>query len=384
MEFFLNMGADSPQYKVMSTLINDYAQQKGVTIKITQAGDDYEDQMKVRLASNNIPDLFSTHGWSLLRYSKFLSPLTGQSWAKSVNPALDSAMRDSNGDIYAFPGETDVTGILYNKDVLEQAGIDPKTVTTWDAFEAACKALAAKNLTPIYSSGKAQGPAGHIADYLAIDSFTAAELDQLKSGTFVPGPYTKLLQRVKTWQQNGWFNKDYSAASLDDMGRALADAKTGFEFMQTSVLGSALSYNPKANVGFIPLPPTTGSKQYLIGGEGVDSFGVSRTSTHQDLALGFLDFLAQQDNAAQLAQSTGSAPGLTTVKVDFGALNDSYETYVTPGTTEVKPYFDRVYLPSGMWNTLVATTDSVISGQGTVADAVDQMSRQFQTLYGQK
>ncbi len=384
MEFFLNMGADTPQYKVMNKLATDYAQQKGITIKVTQASNDYEDQMKVRLASNNIPDLFSTHGWSLLRYSKFLTPLTSQEWSKSVNPALDSAMRDSNGDIYAFPGETDVTGISYNKDVLAKVGIDPASITTWDAFDAAAKAVAAEGITPIFSSGKDQGPAGHIADYLAVDSFTDSQLTQLKDGTFVADPYAKMLERVKGWQQNGWFNKDYSAASLDDMGHALADGKAAFEFYQTAVLGSALSYNPKANVGFIPVPGNVGAKPYLVGGEGVDSFGVSKSSTHQELALGFLAYLADPAQAAQLAQSTGSAPGLTTVKVDFGALQGSYDTYVTSGSTTVKPYFDRVYLPNGMWNTMVATTDSVISGQGTVAAAVDQMSRQYQTLYGQK
>ncbi len=384
LEFFLNMGADTPQYKVMTELIDTYEQQKGVTINVTQASTDYEDQMKVRLAAGNVPDLFSTHGWSLLRYSKFLEPLTDQPWAKDVNPALDSAMRDADGNIFAFPGETDVAGLLYNADVLSGAGVDPSKVTTWDDFDAAAKAVADKGKTPIYSSGKSQGPAGHIADYLAIDAYTRPELDQLKAGTFVTEPYTGLLTRVETWRKNGWFNKDYTSASQDDMARALADGATGFEFMQTSVLSQALTYNPDAKIGFLPLPPTTGDKPYLVGGEGIDSFGVSKTSTHKQQALDFLTFLSQQDNAAKLAEATASAPGLKSVKVDFGPLASSFETYVTPGTTPVQAYFDRVYLPNGMWNTMVATTDSVISGQGSVNAAVDQMKRQFETLFGQQ
>ena len=72
------------------------------------------------------------------------------------------------------------------------------------------------------------------------------------------------------------------------------------------------------------------------------------------------------------------------VKVDFGKLTASYDKYVTSGSTPVKPYFDRVYLPNGSWNTMVATTDSVISGQSDVSGAVAQMKNQFGTLYGQK
>ncbi|MFD7500193.1 ABC transporter substrate-binding protein [Streptomyces sp. NPDC059850] len=383
-QFFLNMGNDTPQYKVMSKLVDAYEKQAGVTIKVTAESVNYEDQMKVRLASRNVPDLFSTHGWSLLRYSKFLMPLNSQPWAKDVNPSLNSAMRDSKGQIFAFPGETDVVGLSYNKDVLAKAGIDPSKITTWSAFDAAAKAVAEKGITPIVSSGKDQGPAGHIADYLAIDSYNSSELAKMKSGTFVSGPYTRLLERVKSWEKKGWFNKDYSSASQDDMARALAGGTAGFALMQNQVLTAARQYNPKAKLGFVPIPPTVGDKPYLVGGEGVDSFGVSKTSGHKKEVLGFLKFLAKPENAAALAEATGSAAGLTNVKTNFGSLAPSFHTYVTNRSVTLKPYFDRVYLPNGSWNTMVATTDSVISGQGTVGAAVNQMKRQYYALYGQK
>ncbi|MBT8159657.1 MULTISPECIES: ABC transporter substrate-binding protein [Arthrobacter] len=383
-QFFLNGGPDTPQYKEMTDLIAKFKAEKGITVNMTAASTDYEDQMKVKLASGDIPDVFTTHGWSLLRYSKFLEPLTNRSWASKVNPGLNSAMRDSDGNIYAFPGAFDTAGIAYNKDVLDKAGIDPATITTWDAFNNAAAAVAAKGSTPIFSSGKAQGPAGHIADYLAADTFTDSQLTQMKQGTFVDSAYAKVLDRVKSWQSKGWFNKDYSSASEDDMAHALANGTAAFEIYNNSILASARTYNPNANVGFIPLPPTNGSTPYLIGGEGVDSFGVSKTSKHKDDALAFLDFLAQPDNAAALAEANGAAAGLVNVKVDFGKLTSSFDKYVTSGSTPVKPYFDRVYLPNGSWNTMVATTDSVISGQSDVAGAVAQMKNQFATLYGQK
>ncbi len=47
------------------------------------------------------------------------------------------------------------------------------------------------------------------------------------------------------------------------------------------------------------------------------------------------------------------------------------------------PYFDRVHLPNGMWNTLVTTTDSVITGQSDVTKAVSQVEQDFTSLHGQ-
>lgn len=382
LEFFLNMGADSAQYQALSKIIDAYEGESGVSITATTGGDTYEDQMKVRLASGDIPDLFSTHGWSLLRYSEFLKPLTDETWAADVNPALDSAMRDADGNIFAFPGETDVAGILYNKDVLDQIGVDPASITSWEAFDSAAESLAAQGTVPIYISGKDQGSAGILADFLAADTFTEAEQTQMQEGTFVDSAYALMLDKVHGWQQNGWFNPDYSSASRDDMARALADGTTGFEIAQNAILSNAFTYNPDANLGFIPLPPTLSDEPYLVGGEGVDSFGVSKTSQNKEAALKFLDYLAQPENAAALAESTASAPGLLGIDVDYGNLTDSFTAYVVDGNVPVKPYFDRVFLPNGMWNTMVVTTDSVITGQATVDQAVDQVRTQFETLFG--
>lgn len=384
MQFFFNMGSDTPQYTAITKIIDRFEKKTGDKIQVTAESTNFENDMKVKLAAGNVPDLFSTHGWSLLRYSKFLEPLNDQAWSKKVNPALDSAMRNSKGQNFAFPGETDVAGILYNKDVLAKAGVDPASITTWSAFNSAAAKVVAQGHPAVYEAGKDQGPIGHVADYLAVDMYNAAQKKQMKDGTFVAAPLSQMLTQVQGWKQKGWFNKDYSSASQDDMAHALADGTTAFEFQGTSLLSQALTLKPKANIGFLPVPGTLSSKPYLIGGEGVDSFGVSKTSAHKDEALKFLRYLAEPANAAELAQATGSAPGLTDVKVDYGQLASSYAAYVTPHDVTVNPYFDRVYLPNGAWDTLVAVTDSIVTGQSTVSAATEQMARQYKTLYGQQ
>lgn len=384
MQFFLNMGPDTPSYKAFTEIADAFEKESGSKIEVTAEASNFENDMKVKLAANNIPDLFSTHGWSLLRYSQFLEPLNDQAWSKDVNPALDSAMRDDKGQIFAFPGETNVAGILYNKDVLDKIGVDPASITTWDAFNATAEKVVAQGQPAIFVAGKDQGPIGHIADHLAVDLYNDSQKQQMKDGTFVAEPMDEMLTIVQEWTKKGYFNKDYSSASQDDMAHALADGTTAFEFQGTSLLKRALAYKPDAHVGFIPLPSSSGGKPYLVGGEGNNSFGVSKASPHKEEALKFLAFMAKPENAAKLAEANGAAPGLTDVKVDFKGLAPSYAAYVTPGTTPIMPYFDRVYLPNGSWDTLVAVTDSIVTSQSSVADATAQMGRQYNTLYGQK
>jgi raffinose/stachyose/melibiose transport system substrate-binding protein len=355
-EMQTNFGSTDPSLKVLQKITDAYEKDNaGVKIDLVPSTDTYEDDIKVRLASNDIPDIWATHGWSLLRYSKFLEPLNDQAWAKNFNKALAPAMENSDGQFFALPIDTDVAGIVYNRTVLKDAGI-----------------------TPVSSSGKDSWFAGNITDFIGSGDFTQKELDGFKDGTFDEQGYTRILDHISTWQKNGWFNPDYSSATTDDLGRALAEGKTGFVFVQNYLVATALGFNPKADLGYMPIPSESG-QPFLVGGEG-RAYGVSKTSPNKKQALDYIAYLAEPDNLSQLASSIGGIPGLTDATSDLGVLQDSYDQFVKPGTLPLQPYFDRVYLPGGIWDTMVTTTDGVITGQMKPADAVKQMKSSYDSL----
>ena len=379
-EFQTSLGVDS---KLLATLteVTDAFEEANpdIDIDLVPSSTSYEADMKVRLAANNAPDILATHGWSLLRYSEFLAPLQDEAWAADFNPALDSAMKNDAGEFFAYPVDTDVAGLLYNADVLEAAGVSPDSITTWAEFEAAAAKVKATGVNPITVSGKDGGPAGNIADWIASGAYTEDQLAELEAGTFVDQPYSEMLTMVEGWREDGLFNPDYSSATSDDMARALADDQTAFVFSQNAVANNALQYNPDANLGFMPVPSMTTDMSYLIGGE-MNAFGISKDSAHLDDAKTYFAFLAEPDNASELAAAAGNLPGLTNATADLGALQGSFDEHVVTGDHPLMPYFDRVYLPNGMWNTMVTTTDSIITGQSSVDDAVSQMKNDFGSL----
>ncbi|WP_022885580.1 ABC transporter substrate-binding protein [Glaciibacter superstes] len=372
--------------KLMSTIEEVTArfeeENPDIDLKLVASSNNYEADIKVRLASGNIPDIFGTHGWSLQRYSEFLEPLQDEPWAKNFNPVLDSAMKNDTGEFFAFPVDTDVAGIIYNGDVLDAAGVDPAEITTWEAFEKAADAVKANGITPISVSGKAGGPSGNIADWLAAGAYDESQLAELEAGTFVDEPYSEVLTKIADWREAEYFNPDYSSATSDDMTRALSDGQAAFEFSQNSRVNDALQYNPDANIGFMPVPSMTTDAPYLIGGE-MNAYGISKTSKHLEDAKTFIAFLAEPENATALAEAAGNLPGMTNATADLGPLQESFDTYVGSGEYPLMPYFDRVYLPNGMWNTMVTTADSVITGQSDVDQAVGQMASDFKSLAAQ-
>ncbi|UNK70228.1 ABC transporter substrate-binding protein [Microbacterium sp. H1-D42] len=378
------MAADSPRFESLSALAKAYeADNPNVKIDVAPMGKDYEGDMKVRMASGDLPDIWATHGWSLLRYSEFLEPLQDQPWADKLNPVLDTTMKNDDGEFFALPLTTDVAGILYNKTVLKDLGVDPASLGTIDAFDDALAKAKAADIVPISSSGKDNWFAGDIADWLGSGSFNDEESDELADGTFVDSGFTAMFDKIEEWTKAGYFNPDFSAATSDDIATALGQGTTAFVMIQNNLVLSAQEFVPDAQLGFIPVPAVNGDPEYLIGGEGV-ALGVWKDSKNEEQALDFLDFLAQPDNIGKFAGDDGNPAGLTGVDVDLGDLSDSYAQFFTPGDVRMVPYFDRAYLPNGMWNTLITTTSGIITGQTTVDSAVSQTKADFGTLYGQK
>ena len=382
LEFQTGLGTSDPILTELTAITAAFEDKNpDAKIELVPMTNTYEADMKVRLASNDIPDIWATHGWSLLRYSEFLEPLNEQPWAENFNEALKPAMVNAEGEFFAFPAVTDVAGIFYNKTVLEDNGIDPATLTTWDAFDQAAAKLKVAGIIPISSSGKDSWFAGNVADFMASGAYTQDELDTMANGEFVPAGYATVLTEVQGWAESGYFNPDFSSATQDDIARNLAEGKTGFVFVQNYLASGVEGFNPDAKVGYFPVPSFDGDP-YLVGGEG-HAYGVSRTSTSKDVALDYLAFLAEPDNASALASAIGGIPGLTNATSDLGSLEESYQQFVAPGKFRIEPYFDRVYLPNGMWDTMVTTISSVITGQSDVAAAVKQVETQFSTLAGQ-
>jgi len=381
-EFMVWAGVDEALFKVLEELNAEFQKANpGVVIDMPPAGLDFEGEIRTRLASGNIPDIWSTHGWSVIRYGSFLLPLENESWAANLNPALKPVMVDANGHLYAFPIDLDTAGILYNEDVLTKAGFKAADIKTWDDFKSACDAVVALGKIPIFVTGKDRWTVGAFVDWIIPGIMTNDTCSDLLSGTFTPDEWTKDLELVAGFRDAGYFNPDYSSATLDGAALALASGDTAFCFMMNFVAVAAYEYNPDCNVKFMPVPAfSDGGEPYLIIGEH-GAIGIWKDSESVDACKAYVAYLAEDENLKKLATSTGSMAGLTTVTVDLGRLQSSYELTKTVVTV---PYFDRVYLPSGAWDSIVSTTEGVVTNQMTIKEAVAKMSETYVSLYTQQ
>lgn len=102
----------------LQQIMDDFTAETGIGVEVISPGDDYENVMKTRMASGDLPDLWETHGWSTTRYSEYLTPLNDEPWVSHVKESIKKTVTDSQGNIYVVPLSIDPASICYNKDIL--------------------------------------------------------------------------------------------------------------------------------------------------------------------------------------------------------------------------------------------------------------------------
>ena len=112
-----------------------YEEKTGVPVKVITGGgsSDYNTVLKAEMQSGREPDIFVIEGPAHYEMWKDkIADQTGADWIQYTSAAF---MVD--GKAVGFPVAVEGYGMAYNKEILDKAGIDPATLTTYDAYEAA-------------------------------------------------------------------------------------------------------------------------------------------------------------------------------------------------------------------------------------------------------
>ena len=75
---------DEPLNMLKANVIEPFIEETGINIDLITPGTDYEKVMKTRMGSNDLPDIWETHGWSIQRYKDFLMPLNQFDWIEDA------------------------------------------------------------------------------------------------------------------------------------------------------------------------------------------------------------------------------------------------------------------------------------------------------------
>ncbi|MET4566907.1 ABC transporter substrate-binding protein [Bacillus subtilis] len=344
-------------------------------------GNDYENMMRVRMAANDLPDLFDTHGWGKIRYGEYTADLRDMKWTQDLDPNLNSILKNQSGKVYAYPINQAKDGLAYNRNILDRYGIAPPE--TMDDFIKALRTIKEKSkgsIVPFWFAGYDKSSFAQYYDQFAtpllITDPAHNEKKQLINGTFQWSKFTYLSEILKQMQKEKLINIDAVTAKKSQLIELMAQNKIAFT-MQGGTLGQEVAQiNPNVKVGIIPTPAIhPGDDPIWIGGERY-TLAAWKDSPQLKEAKEFIAFMARPANAKQMAEATSLPSGLTNVKADIFYAND-YEHYQD---VKVEPYFDRLYLPNGMWDVLGTVGQELAADILGPQDISQKLGREYKRL----
>lgn len=276
---------------------------------------DAETVLKTRAAKKDIPDVVSLGAAdtfkSLATGGQFLD-FTNDALAKNIQPAYNKMLTDytDNGQLNGIPYATNADGVIYNKTMFKDMGVDvPKT---WDEFIAVADKFKA---------------AGKNAFYLTLkDAWTGLPAFNALSGSIVGIEFFKDRKAGKTTfagtlnevaekqlKLTGYAEPDYAGKTYADGNIAFAKGEAAMYLQGVWAIPEIQKASPSVDLDIFPLPATNDpAKNKLTSGVDV-LLTVAKTSKHQAEAKKFIGFLLQQDNVKQYINEQKAFPTLTGV-----------------------------------------------------------------------
>ena len=120
-----------------------YEKETGVKVNIESMGGgiDIQGTLKGYFQADNMPDIFVNGGdTDFKNWEGHLVDMSKEKWVSDT----DAAYKDKDGKVVGFPYTTEAIGLAYNADVLEKAGIDPKSITGPESMKKAFETLDSK------------------------------------------------------------------------------------------------------------------------------------------------------------------------------------------------------------------------------------------------
>ena len=371
-------GGTSPMKEAIDQMTTDYKAQTGVTVEWEIPGDEPYTLLKTRFASNEAPDIFDLANGDYATWSVRCADLTGADWVSHMDEtALAAATVD--GRVLGFPYAVEGNGIVYNKALFAQAGID-KVPETLDELEDTCKKLQAAGIQPFGEAFKEWGFLMHIfGTTVAYEKDPKAFCDELNAGTKTLGDLANIDNFFRLYD----LTLDYGKGA-ESVGYGAADQVADFAAGKMAMIKQGTWYgdplwatNPDLDIGLFAVPLTNNAADTKLMTSATRYFSVANTSKHAAEAGAFLNWIYENAQKYLVDSAMRVAPPYDNVDLsNLGALNEDMQRYLAEG--KAFPIFGTEYFPSGFVTDIATPLQAYAAGMADEAATIDALQKAYE------
>ena len=290
-------GEDSSQYPNMVRAVEEFEAKTGHTVVLQYLeNESFKAKLPTMLQSNDRPDIFYSWGGGVMYdqaragFLRDVSSVVPDSYLDTVSAAAADAFT-FEGQRVGLPLQVSQVAWWYNKDLMNQAGIDVSQIKMWDDLLDAVKQIKAAGITPICMGGKDKWPVHFVWTHLHIrNGGKGLFIESLNNGGWDRPEYIRSGEQMLELVALEPFQKGWLAATWPDQAGFFGDGKCAMALMGNWMYGAQASNSASGegladdNMGMFNMPMTNGG----IGDSGDTLGGINGwlfSSTASDAAV---------------------------------------------------------------------------------------------------
>lgn len=371
-----------------------YEEEYGVTVNVVSCGGDacqLATQLQSDIAAGETPDIFVIDGLAAYeQYDHILYDMSDEEWVSDTDVAFTF-----DGKVYGFPVAVEGWGLAYNADLLEEADIDPATLTNYDAYVDAFEKLdgmkAELGIDSVVSmAGGASGMSWVTADH-NFNSLLSAGLDY-DDLSVVNALLDGNVDAARLGQYANWVELLFEYANPTVLATGDYDAQVNAFAQEKAVFihqGNWIEPNlADANVTFDRAYAPHGTLDADTEGIFVSApswYVVNKDSSNVEGALDFLTFMATSEEGHNyMVNEIGAIPAFKSVTLQPDApLSVSVAEWMSEGKIYAwNQYYFTSDFRSNTLGPIYATFAAAVIDEeaGAKADFIDEMTEAFEGL----
>ncbi len=226
-----------------------------IKIEFEASQTDYNQQIKVRMASGELPDLMFIPDIPNSDLPKYFASLDDLQFSSELT---FKDFKSFDGKLYGITTGNSTSGIVYNKKAFADAGIT-EVPKTWDEFLAACEKLKQNGVIPLSSNFKDKWPLGSwVYDMPRIienNKDFPNERINMEAPFSMDNGYGKAMMLLKTLADKDYLEKDINSTNWEQSKKDIASGKMAMYFLGNWVINQVIGVGAESdNIGFFPLP----------------------------------------------------------------------------------------------------------------------------------
>jgi len=318
--------------------------------------------MKSLVLAGEAPDAFQLHaGYEMKPYvdGNYLDPInnlwTAEGW-EALFPTVVKDMVKFGTNYYAVPVNIHrVNVVWYNKRVLDAHGISA-SITTWDAFFAACDKLVSEGMSkPISLGDSGKWAATHVLEQIIASEGIRFYQDFI-NGKVRSSTNTTLQDALTKFAKYlNYTNANHAVLTWDQATALVINGDAAFNIMGDWANGEFLLLNKTYGVDYGTFAvPGTGNMYGLC----IDCFEHPKGVKHPENSLNWLRVVGSKDGQDAFNPLKGSISARTDANVTkYGP----YQQAAIADFTTVTHMYPSVVHGSGMPEAFTASLDDIIS-----------------------